>query len=101
MPLNRRIFLRNTSVTIAGTGIAAVMPMELLAKLRKNIAPSEQIRVGVIGCRNQGWNDLVSLLKIPEVTCHALCDIDQAILAERKADLEKINIKPVLYSDYR
>jgi len=101
MSLNRRKFIRHTSIALAGTGIAAAVPMELLASFRKNISPSEQIRIGVIGLHNQGWNDLISILKIPEVTCHALCDIDQSVLDQRKTELAKINIKPVMYSDYR
>ncbi|WP_245957779.1 Gfo/Idh/MocA family oxidoreductase [Niabella yanshanensis] len=45
--------------------------------------------------------NLTALLKVPEVECVALCDIDENILNQRKADLVKLNIKPKLYGDYR
>lgn len=100
MKNSRRIFLRNTTITALGSGLLAATPMELLAMLRKG-HPAATINVGLIGCRNQGWNNLVSMLKIPEVQCTAICDIDQNILQQRKADLEKINNKPALFTDYR
>lgn len=101
MPLHRRTFLRNTLLATAGTGLAAAVPTDLLAALRKRISPSDQIRVGLIGCKGQGWANVTSMLKIPEVYCVALCDVDQTILQQRKAELEKLNAQPALYTDYR
>jgi len=88
-------------ITAAGTGIVSAVPMELLAAIRKRVAPSDAIRVGLIGCKGQGWSNLTSMLKLSEVQCTAICDIDQAILDQRKADLQKINNHPVVYEDYR
>jgi predicted dehydrogenase len=101
MLIHRRNFLRNTALTILGSSVAAAVPMEVLAGLRKNVSPSDVIRVGLIGCKGQGWANLTSLLKLSEVQCAAICDIDQTILANRKADLQKINSHPTLYTDYR
>ena len=101
MTLNRRNFLRNSILTAAGSGIVAAVPMELLASIRKKVAPSDVIRVGLIGCKGQGWNNITSMLKIPEVQCVAICDIDQAVLAQRKTDLQKISNNPMVYTDYR
>lgn len=101
MTLNRRHFLRTTTLTALGTGLAAAVPMEVLATLRKTVAPSDRIHVGLIGCRGQGWSNLTSMLKRSEVECTALCDVDQTILNQRKTELGKINIQPVLYTDYR
>jgi len=101
MPLTRRFFFRNAAITTIGAGIAAAVPMEVLAQLRKNSSPAKKINVGLIGCKGQGWSNLTSMLKLPEVNCVALCDIDDTVLNGRKADLEKINIHPTLYKDYR
>src|SRR5438270_5940590 len=101
MTLHRRNFLRNTGLTLLGSGVVAAVPMEVLARIRKNISPAEKINVAVIGCRGQGWSDVSSMLKIPEVQCIAICDIDQNVLNQRKTELDKINSKPTLYSDYR
>lgn len=101
MTLDRRGFLRNTAITVAGTGIVAAVPMEMLAAIRKKVSPSDNIRVGVIGLRGQGWANITSMLKLSEVQCVAICDIDQNVIAGRKKDLEKINVKPKEYTDYR
>jgi predicted dehydrogenase len=101
MPLSRRSFLRNAAITTIGAGITAAIPMEVLAALRKNGSPANKINVGLIGCKGQGWSNLTSMLRLPEVNCVALCDIDDTILNNRKAELEKINLHPVLYKDYK
>ncbi|MGZ5189937.1 MAG: Gfo/Idh/MocA family protein [Flavisolibacter sp.] len=101
MSISRRYFLRNTALVTTGIGITAAVPMEVLAKLRKTVSPADKINVGLIGCKGQGWSNLTSMLKIPQVNCLGICDIDDNILNARKADLEKINIRPTIYKDYR
>jgi predicted dehydrogenase len=99
--LNRRSFLRNAAVTTIGAGVVAAIPMEVLAAIRKKVSPSDIIRVGLIGCKGQGWSNVTAMLKMSEVQCAAICDIDQNVLAQRKADLQKINNHPATYNDYR
>jgi predicted dehydrogenase len=101
MTLDRRGFLRNTGFTILGSGIVAAVPMELLAAIRKKVSPSDAIRVGVIGLRGQGWSNITAMLKLSEVQCVAICDVDQNVLANRRNDLQKINNTPKEYTDYR
>jgi predicted dehydrogenase len=101
MTLNRRNFLRNTTITTIGSGILASVPMEVLATLRRKISPNDKINIALIGCKGMGWSNLTSMLKLPEVQCTALCDVDSNVLNQRKAELEKINIKPAIYTDYR
>lgn len=99
--MDRRNFLRNTLVTTIGAGVSAAVPMDVLAAIRKPVAASAVIRVGLIGCRGQGWANITSMLKLSEVQCVALCDIDQTVLNSRKADLLKIGNQATLYTDYR
>ncbi|HUC80242.1 MAG TPA: Gfo/Idh/MocA family oxidoreductase [Flavisolibacter sp.] len=101
MLIHRRNFLRNTAITVVGSGIVAAIPMDVLAAIRKKVLPSDVIRVGLIGCKGQGWSNLTSMLKLSEVQCAAICDVDENILAQRKADLQKIANQPTLYTDYR
>lgn len=101
MTLHRRSFLKNSAITVLGSGIVAAVPMEVLAAIRKKVAPSDTIRVGVIGLRGQGWSNITSMLRQSEVQCVAICDIDQNVLASRRADLQKLNITPKEYTDYR
>ncbi len=102
MQHSRRNFMRNTSLLLMGTGASFAFPTELLASMRKQVGPNDRINVGLIGCRGMGFSDLLSMLKISEISVIALCDIDQNVLAERTADLEKAGIKkPKWYGDYR
>ena len=65
---SRRRFLQDSG--LAATG-ALVFPHVLRAQ-PGGIAPSDQIRLGVIGCNGMGNADLRSMLKVPEVVCAAL-----------------------------
>jgi predicted dehydrogenase len=97
----RRQFIKQTGITALGLGVVAAVPMDVLAAIRKTISPNDKIGVGLIGCKGMGWANLTSMLKISEVQCVALCDIDDTVLEQRKADLSKINQSPAIYKDYR
>jgi predicted dehydrogenase len=62
---------------------------------------ADTIRLALIGANSQGnWN-LVQALKQPNVQCIAICDIDDAVLNKRIAEITKIqNHAPTAYKDY-
>lgn len=97
MSQHRREFIRNTSLLLLGSSL----PLEMIAKFRHSVAPSDRIRVGVIGLRGQGWANLVSMLKLSEVQCVAICDIDQEVIRKRKQELETLKQSPVIFTDHR
>jgi predicted dehydrogenase len=98
MNSTRRDFIKTASVFAAGS----VLPLEALTKARLGVSPNDKIKVGLIGARSQGFADLVSLLKNPDVECIALCDIDQNILTNQTNALIKLGFpQPKLYTDYR
>ncbi|MDH5599385.1 MAG: Gfo/Idh/MocA family oxidoreductase [Cyclobacteriaceae bacterium] len=99
---SRRTFLRNSALTALGSGLVFSTPLEAIARLRKTVSPNDKIRMGLIGCNGMGWSDMSSLLKLSEVDCVALCDVDENVLRKRTADVEKITgKKPNVYTDYR
>ncbi|MBC8767983.1 Gfo/Idh/MocA family oxidoreductase [Arenibacter sp. BSSL-BM3] len=99
---NRRKFIKKSSLLAMGTGAAFLIPMDLLASIRRNISPNDKIGVGLIGCNGMGFSDLSSMLKMSEIQVVALCDVDDSVLKKRTSDLEKAGIKkPKLYKDYR
>ena len=99
---SRRNFIRNTASAIGGLGLVELLPLEALASMRKKVAPSDRINVGLIGVKNQGFNNIRSFLKINEVNLKAICDIDDDQLAKRKADLSKAGVQNLTtYKDYR
>ena len=98
MNSTRRNFIRTASVLAAGS----LLPVDALPKARIKVSQTDKIQVGLIGARSQGYSNLASFLKNPEVECVAISDIDNSFLASRSADVEKLGFaKPKLYGDYR
>lgn len=100
----RRQFLANSTKLLAATGIAGFVPSSpsFAAIASSTVSPNDKIVLGLIGAKNQGMADLRQALKQPGVVCGALCDIDDAILKERSAEISKIQGKaPALYKDFR
>jgi predicted dehydrogenase len=94
----RRHFLRDSSIVAGG---ALVLPAMARAEVSK-VPASDQLRVGLIGCNGMGYQNLLSILKVPEVECGALCDVDASVLNRRADDVEKAtDLRPRLYSDFR
>lgn len=79
---------------------AAAMPSALHG-LPRIVAPSDRLNVAAIGINGMGWADLTALLKLPDVNCVALCDVDKNVLDKRMAELAQKGIKVKAYGDYR
>lgn len=98
----RRKFIRSVGYGMTGWGLLGAFPTEILAKARKRIGPNDKIRLGVIGCNGMGFNNLLAMLKQPEVELVALCDVDNSVLERRSAELMKLGLpKPSWHKDYR
>ncbi len=101
MKNSRRQFLSNTSKIIAAAGIPGFVPAAR-SFTRHKTSPGDKITLGLIGAHGQGMSDLRQALKQPGVECTAICDIDDSVLLERSADIEKIQGKPPKqYKDFR
>jgi predicted dehydrogenase len=99
MKNSRRQFVKN--LAYAGLAVPTFSSAFAYPKPRK-LAPSDQMKVGLIGCKGMGFSNLSRHLKNDGIECIGLCDIDESVLTERAAQTEKIqNSKPKLYGDYR
>lgn len=99
METNRRNFIKQTGIAAAGLGMVSAVPG---ASWARNVALSDKVNVALIGCRNMGFGVLKHQLSFPEVNCVALCDVDQNVMKEKAAEIEKnFNQKPKLYTDFR
>ncbi|MBC8110585.1 MAG: Gfo/Idh/MocA family oxidoreductase, partial [Verrucomicrobia bacterium] len=98
---SRRKFIGDTGKILAGTLLTSSLTAEAFAKNSK-ISPNDKINIALIGCKGMGWTNLTSLLKIPEVVCVALCDVDDSVLNQRAGELMQQTGKKVkLYKDFR
>lgn len=101
MNTSRRNFIRNSALTASGIGMASAFPGTLQAMAQK-VAPSDQLNVGLIGCKGMGFANLKAFLNQPGVNCVGLCDVDANVLEERAGNVNQISgDKPKLYGDFR
>ncbi|MCK5467504.1 MAG: Gfo/Idh/MocA family oxidoreductase, partial [Cyclobacteriaceae bacterium] len=98
---NRRNFIKQSAGLAASLGLANIPFSNIYAK-RKKVAANDKVTLGLVGLRGVNWANLRSHLKIDGVECAALCDVDETILNNRAADLEKMTGKKAdLYGDFR
>ena len=99
MTINRRQFIKKSSLSAVGIGMFSIIPSSVWGA---KVAPSDQINVGLIGCRNHGFSILRHHLSNEGVNCVALCDVDENVLNSRAADVkESYNQEPRLDKDFR
>jgi len=72
MSTTRREFVKNAAMTGLGLGL---LPDTFAKNPFNIISPSDQLKVGLIGCKGMGYSNLQRHLKIPGVECIALCVI--------------------------
>lgn len=97
--MNRRTFMQKSGLILGG--LSATPLIGSYNALYGQTAPSNKVKVALIGCRSMGFADLNTFLDYPEVECVALCDVDDEWLNKRAADVEKKSGKrvPHLYKD--
>ena len=98
----RRKFLQKSLIATAGLSLPSFLTAGQLDALARKIGPNDRINFGLIGAKGMGWSNMSSHLKMPQVHCVAIADIDERVLNERATEVEKIRgRKPKLYNDYR
>ena len=98
--INRRKFLKIGAKT--GAGLAALSGMAVVTHPERVLGANDRVRVAVVGVRGQGFVHVQGYAKEPNAEVTAVCDVDENILRERLADMEKLGLpKPKTYIDYR
>src|SRR5919201_1523049 len=92
MAIDRRDFLK-TTVT---AGAAA------LALGGKILGANDRVRVAICGVRGRGKDHISGFRKVPNAEIVALCDVDENVIDQRLADVQKLGAaKPKSYVDIR
>ena len=79
--LSRRRFLENSARNAAGVAAGIV---GLGGAALGSGSPAERLNVALIGLRTQGKELALALAGLPDVRVAALCDVDEAVLAETR-----------------
>ena len=96
--IDRRLFLKKTGMATAGT----VVSNPIIQRASNHTSPNDTINVAVIGIRSRGKDHYRALAKIPSVKITTLCDIDQRLLPEAVAEVEKLTgYKPATETNYQ
>lgn len=100
--MNRRNFIQKSALSAASLGLAPLIGSSY-SSIYGQAAPSNKVKVALIGCRSMGFSNLSTFLQYPEVECVALCDIDDEWLNKRATDVQEKTGKkvPNLYKDWR
>jgi predicted dehydrogenase len=94
---NRREFLRRVEGTGLLTAFPAIIPSSALGR-DDTPPPSERIRIGFIGVKNQGTSNLKALMK----HAVAVCDVDKDVLGKAKKLAETGTGRTIaVHDDYR
>ena len=103
---SRRSFLKGSAGLAAAGGSASAATAASSSRI---IGANDRIRVGLIGCGGMGRGDLRDALRLKNVECVALCDVDQSQIektgdkvvsrADQKADLHTQDFRRVLDRD--
>jgi predicted dehydrogenase len=104
---SRRKFIQQsiTAGAVAGAGLlgSRTSQAQTASSSDKVAGANDRIRVGLIGCGGQGRNDLLKMLRLKNIECVALCDVDDnQVGAARKSVGEQADQKPAFATrDFR
>ncbi len=95
--LHRRDFLGR-----GAAGAAAWGALSALARPERALGANNRVRVAICGVHGRGNDHLKNYAKIQTAEIAALCDIDENVLSERVAEMDKMGLpKPATYTDVR
>ena len=99
MMIHRRSFLKKGGLAFAGAGLMSAFPGMSWAGVP---GAGDKLVCGLIGAKGMGMTDLRAFLEVPGTECAAICDVDEGVLNQRLADVEKLQgYKPKGYKDFR
>ncbi len=78
--VTRRDFLKSAA------GVGAVSGITFLTRPQRIFGANDRVRVAVCGLRSRGKEHLEALSGVPNVEIAALCDVDETVLNQRRAE---------------
>jgi predicted dehydrogenase len=97
---NRRDFLRKSAAAGLGLGVAAAAPSWLRAASGA-AAPSNRLRLAVVGTNNRGLDHIEAISGIEGAEIAYLCDVDDRALAKGVKQAAALGLAPKTLKDFR
>lgn len=96
--INRRGFIGKSSAASA----SLMVGMPLIQNSYGKPSPNDIVNIAIIGIRSRGQDHYRALAKVPNLRIAVVCDIDQRLLPEAVANVEKLTgYKPKTETDFR
>src|SRR5579872_137863 len=95
----RRQFLKAGAKAVAGVGAAD--RLQAWARPGRISGANDRVRVALCGLNGRGAEHIKRYAALQDAEIAALCDIDDRVLRERIADVDKIGIRPQAFTDIR
>lgn len=99
MDKQRREFLKTGAK--AAAAIVAARPLLEMSAPRSVLGANDRVRVAIVGLRGRGESHIKAYGALPNVEIAALCDIDDRVMAQRLAEVQKMGFHPATYKDIR
>jgi predicted dehydrogenase len=83
--ITRRTFMGETAKAAAGAAVGAAgaaVPAAGAGQAAQRVGANDKIAIAVIGCGGQGKADLGAFLRVPEIDCRAVAEVDEERLGE-------------------
>ena len=82
--------------------LAALGGVSFFTQPQRVWGANDRGRIAVVGIRGQGFTHIEGFSDVPNTEVVAICDVDENVIAQRLADMDKRNLpKPKVYIDYR
>jgi predicted dehydrogenase len=95
--INRRDFIGSSTA-----GLATLGGITFLARPERVMGANDRVRVAICGVHGRGRDHLHNFSQVKNAEVAALCDIDENVLRQRLAQMDKMGLpKPVTYVDIR
>src|SRR5580704_1785765 len=99
---NEKEFNRRDFLITGAAGLTALRSAALLGRPELVMGANDRVRVAICGVHGRGGDHLHNYSQLPNVQIAALCDIDDTVLQQRLAEMDKMGLsKPAAYTDVR
>ena len=98
--LSRRSFLKSGLDSAAG--LAAASSVAFITRPERVWGANDRVRVAICGVHGRGMDHVKNYAQLRNVEIAAVCDVDENVLQERVARMQKMGIpKPAMFVDVR
>ena len=102
MTIERREFLKTTGAAVTAGAASLALSGKTFAASGRVLGANDRVQVAICGVRGRGNDHIKGYAKVPQAQIAALCDVDENVLNERLAQLDKMGLpKAEAYGDVR